>query len=60
MLVNAREQRIKGLTNITVYRSPIDYVVVPYNRIDKLHQASQTRPEHIQASPRIPGCAAQS
>jgi hypothetical protein len=34
--------------------------MVPYNRIDELHQASETRPEHIQASPRIPSCVAQS
>ena len=41
-------------TDITVDRNPVDHVPVPYNRVDALHQASETYPDHIQASARIP------
>jgi hypothetical protein len=51
---------MKGLTEITVERSPVDHVIVPYDGVDALQQASKTRPGHKQASARIPSCAVQS
>ena len=45
---------MNGLTDITVDRSPVDHVPVPHDRVDALHQASETCPDHEQASARIP------
>jgi hypothetical protein len=44
-------------TNVRVYRSLIDYSVVPHDRVDELHEAAKTCPRHVQASARIPSCA---
>ena len=52
--MNVRE-RINKFTDITVDWNPVDHVPVPYDRVDALHQASETGPDHIQASARIPG-----
>jgi hypothetical protein len=49
-----KRQRIEGATDITVYRGPVDHVLVPYDRVDKLQEASKTGPDHVQASARIP------
>ena len=49
--------KINGFTYVTVDRSTVDNVLVPYDRIDALHQASKTGPDHVQASARIPSCA---
>ena len=46
-------QRVNGFTDITVNWNPVDHVPVPYDRVDALYQASETCPEHIQASARI-------
>jgi hypothetical protein len=50
---------MKGLTDITVYRSRVDHVLVPYDGVDALQQASKTSPDHIQASARIPSYTVQ-
>ena len=49
----------KGLTDITVYWSPVDHVIVPYDGVDALQQASKTGPGHEQAGACIPSCAVQ-
>ena len=49
---------MKGLTDITVDRGPIDNIFIPYDGVDALHQASKASPYHIQASARIPSCSA--
>jgi hypothetical protein len=49
-----KRQRIEGVTDITVYRSPVDHVLVPYDRVDTLQEASETCPDHEQARARIP------
>jgi hypothetical protein len=46
------------LADVTVDRSLVDRVLVPYDRVDELHQASKADPSHIQASARIPSCVA--
>jgi len=51
--VNER-QRLKGHTDVTVDGSPVDRVLVPYDRIDALQEASKTGPGHVQACARIP------
>ena len=58
--LRVESQRIKGLTDITVDRSPVDRVLVPYNRVDALQEASKTGPDHVQASACIPTCAVRS
>jgi hypothetical protein len=45
-------------TDITVYRSLVSHVFVPYNRVDELHETSETSPSHVQACTCIPCCAA--
>jgi len=50
-------QRIEGVTDITIDRSPVDHVLVPYDRIDALYEASKSGPDHVQASARIPSYA---
>ena len=42
------------LAYITVYRSPVDHILVPYDRVDTLQEASKTGPDHEQASASIP------
>ena len=49
-----RQQHIEGVTDITVHRSPVDHVLVPYDRVDTLQEASKTGPDHVQTSARIP------
>jgi hypothetical protein len=49
-----KRQRIEGVTDITVYRNPVDHVLVPYDRVDTLQEASKTGPDHEQTSTRIP------
>ena len=49
-----KRQHIEGVTDIAVYRSPVDHVLVPYDRVDTLQEASKTGPDHEQASTRIP------
>ncbi len=39
-------QRIKGHTDVTVDRSPVDHILVPYDRVDALQQASKAGPNH--------------
>jgi hypothetical protein len=51
---------MKGLTEITVERSPVDHVIVPNDGVDALQQASKAGPGHEQASARIPCCSVQS
>jgi hypothetical protein len=61
--VSARElerQGINGFTDITVDRSTVDHILVPYYRVDALQEASKTGPKHVQTSARIPNCAAHS
>ena len=47
-------QRIKGLTDIAVNRSSVDHILVPYDRVNALHKASEPDPDHVQAGARIP------
>ena len=47
-------QHIKRHTDITVDRSPVGHVLVPYDRVDELQEASKTGPEHVQTSACIP------
>ena len=51
--MNERRRIIKH-TDITVDRSPVDRVLVPYDRVDELHEASKTGPGHVQTSACIP------
>jgi hypothetical protein len=44
----------EGVTDITVYWSPVDHVLVPYDGVDTLQETSKTGPDHEQASARIP------
>ena len=44
-------------TYITVDWRPVDHVLVPYDRVDTLQEASKTGPDHVQASARIPNYA---
>ena len=48
---------MKGLTDITVDRGPVNHVIIPYDGVDTLQQASKTGPGHEQASAGIPSCA---
>jgi hypothetical protein len=48
--------RTHNLTYITVDRSLVDHVFVPYDRVDTLQQASKTGPNHKQACARIRSC----
>lgn len=48
---------MRVLTNVTIYRSPKNHVLVPYNRVDEFCQASYATPEHIQTGASIPSCA---
>lgn len=49
----SRDNASKGVTDITVHRSPVDRVLVLYDRVDTLQEASKASPEHEQASARI-------
>lgn len=51
-----REKRHQELTNVTVDQRPDDHVVVPYDGVDKLNEASDTNPGHVEASAGVPSC----
>jgi hypothetical protein len=61
-LRNARETMDHGkkFTDDTVDRSPVGHVLVPYDRVDELQQASKTGPDQVQARARIPSYAVHS
>jgi hypothetical protein len=40
--------------DVTVDRGPVDHILVPYNRVDALYQASNTSPSHVHAGAGIP------
>ena len=52
--VNVRVAKHQALTDITVDRSPVDHVFVPYDRVDEQYQTRETSPCHVQASCHVP------
>ena len=57
MSERSRDIASKEFTDITVDWGPVDHVLVPYDRVDTLHKASKTGPDHVQARARIPSYA---
>jgi hypothetical protein len=52
--MNVLEETYQAFTDVTVDRSPIDHVFVPYDGVDALYQTTETSPCHEQACSDVP------